>query len=293
MQYNVCQVRPGGPDRPSITDKVALVTRGRFKDYSESGIPLPDVSLKQASSQFSKSIAWHRVSTEIALKQHKPTPLITKLAPSFCHRLSEYGAVLFSAFCRLMPSPLRAQMYRGLWFLGARLYGPSCSFNVQRLPFGVYLKMKRLEEHQSLASDSDTSYLLTTRLPGHPVGFYLDSMSEEGVDAFNNELQRYLTELRAIRKPVGISHAICNTIGEPLYDYRMIAGQDYDKDRGDFIEPFATEDDFNNKLQTPALPGVFHRSGHKIVLTHADINMRNILYHNGRISGIIDWENAG
>ncbi|CAF3622873.1 unnamed protein product [Fusarium graminearum] len=142
----------------------------------------------------------------------------------------------------------------------------------------MYLKMKRQEEHQSLASEygtlqslrrltSDTSYLLTTRLPGHPVGLCLDSMSEAEVDALNNELHRYLSDLRAMPKPT-------------------------DKARGDFIEPFATEDDFNKKLQTPAIPGVSHRSGHEIVLTHADINMRNILHHNGRIYGIIDWENA-
>ncbi|CEF85788.1 hypothetical protein FGSG_13516 [Fusarium graminearum PH-1] len=117
-------------------------------------------------------------------------------------------------------------------------------------------------------------------------------MSEAEVDALNNELHRYLSDLRAMPKPVGIKHAMCNAIGGPLYDYRMIVGQDYDKARGDFIEPFATEDDFNEKLQTPAIPGVSHRSGHEIVLTHADINMRNILHHNGRIYGIIDWENA-
>ncbi|CAF3645704.1 unnamed protein product [Fusarium graminearum] len=118
-------------------------------------------------------------------------------------------------------------------------------------------------------------------------------MSEVEVDALNNELHRYLSDLRAMPKPVGIKHAMCNAIGGPLYDYRMIVGQDYDKARGDFIEPFATEDDFNKKLQTPAIPGVSHRSGHEIVLIHADINMRNILHHNGRIYGIIDWENAG
>ncbi|EKJ72989.1 hypothetical protein FPSE_06777 [Fusarium pseudograminearum CS3096] len=314
--YHVWQVWIGGPGRPSVLDNVPMTTRGAFKNHSDSEIPFPDKSLLKAFSRFTNAIRWYHISVEIALQQQKPPPVSTALTPSFCHRLSEYGAVLFSAFCRLMPSPLRAQIYRGLWFLGARLYGPSCSFNVQRLPFGMYLKTKR-QEHQSLASEygalqylrrlthipvprpldlvcgSDISYMLTTRLPGHPVGLCLDSMSDAGVDAFNNELKQYLSELRALPKPVGIKHAICNAVGGPLYDYRMIAGQDYDKDRGDHIQPFATEEDFNNKLQTPALPGVCHKSGHQIVLTHADINMRNILYHNGRISGIIDKENAG
>ncbi|KAF5635703.1 hypothetical protein F25303_8380 [Fusarium sp. NRRL 25303] len=68
---------------------------------------------------------------------------------------------------------------------------------------------------------------------------------------------------------------------------------DYDKERGDFFGPFIDEEEFNNILRTPALPDLFHSTGHDIVFTHSDINMRNILMHNGRISGIVDWENSG
>ncbi|CEI41659.1 unnamed protein product [Fusarium venenatum] len=118
-------------------------------------------------------------------------------------------------------------------------------------------------------------------------------MSDNEVDAFINELQRYLSELRAIPKQVGMDYAINNAVGGPCYDYRMIAGQDYDEAKGDLIEPFKTVDNFNKKLQTPALPGVAHKSGHKIVFTHGDLNMRNIPMHNGRVSGIVDRESAG
>ncbi|KAG6286903.1 hypothetical protein E4U45_008284, partial [Claviceps purpurea] len=30
-----------------------------------------------------------------------------------------------------------------------------------------------------------------------------------------------------------------------------------------------------------------------IVFTHGDLNMRNIMMYNGRLSGIIDWETCG
>ncbi|KAG6166363.1 hypothetical protein E4U27_008226, partial [Claviceps purpurea] len=52
-------------------------------------------------------------------------------------------------------------------------------------------------------------------------------------------------------------------------------------------------DDFNNTLRCGALPDVVHSSGHEIVFTHGDLNMRNIMMHNGRLSGIIDWETCG
>lgn len=53
------------------------------------------------------------------------------------------------------------------------------------------------------------------------------------------------------------------------------------------------EEEFNKTLQMGALPGVSHRSGHEIVFTHADLNMRNVLIQNGRLSGIVGWENSG
>ncbi|CAG8285396.1 unnamed protein product [Penicillium nalgiovense] len=36
-----------------------------------------------------------------------------------------------------------------------------------------------------------------------------------------------------------------------------------------------------------------HAVSHAIVFTHGDLNPRNILAENGKITGIVDWENAG
>ncbi|CAF3645687.1 unnamed protein product [Fusarium graminearum] len=114
-KYHVWQVWIGGPDRPSILDKVPMTTRGAFKNHSEHETWFPDKSSLQEFSRFTKAIRWYHISVETALKQQKPPPVSTALTPSFCHRLSEYSAVLFSAFFfRLMPSSLRAQIYRGL-----------------------------------------------------------------------------------------------------------------------------------------------------------------------------------
>ncbi|OAA55872.1 Protein kinase-like domain protein [Niveomyces insectorum RCEF 264] len=144
-----------------------------------------------------------------------------------------------------------------------------------------------------LVSNGRMSYLLTSRLPGLRLGAFIDTLSDDEANMLVCDLQRCVGELRAIPKDFGSRYAISNALGQPCYDFRIIMGVGPDKERGDFIGPFADEDEFNRTLQTAALPGVSHRSGHKMVFTHSDLNMRNVLMHNGRLSGIVDWENAG
>ncbi|OAL36192.1 hypothetical protein AYO20_04606 [Fonsecaea nubica] len=67
--------------------------------------------------------------------------------------------------------------------------------------------------------------------------------------------------------------------------------------------PFATEMQFNDFLQSDLIKAAQRRfsstfskvmtSTHKILLTHGDINPRNIIIHNRRITAVLDWENAG
>ncbi|KAG7407638.1 hypothetical protein Forpe1208_v013520 [Fusarium oxysporum f. sp. rapae] len=130
-------------------------------------------------------------------------------------------------------------------------------------------------------------------MSGQRLGSYIDILSGHDLDIFTRDMQRYLTQLRSISRHGTPKYEISNAIGGPCYDYRIIAAHDYDKERGDFFGPCTDEEDFNNIPQTPALPDVFHSTGHKIVFTHPDINMRNVLMHNGRTSGIVDWENSG
>ncbi len=217
----------------------------------------------------------------------------------------------------LLPASFRIGAYRCLSFLGEQVYGPSCSLKVQQLPFGMYLKTASVEWHEGLAneygalqlvrrhtripapcpldlvSNSDKSYLLTSQVPGLRLGMCIDTLSDEELNTLVCDLQQCVGELRAIPKEVAPNYAITNAIGKACYDYRIIAGLDYDEDRGDFVGPFVNEEEFNETLQVGALPGVSHRGGHKIVFTHGDLNMRNVLMHDGRLSGIVDWENSG
>ncbi|CVL04985.1 uncharacterized protein FMAN_12985 [Fusarium mangiferae] len=312
--YRVSQVTIGGPNRPSIVDKIPTVRRGRFMDHSDSGIETPEISLLLATSRFSKSIRWSLVGRDIANRPRQPANKM--LFSSSWPSISECFALAFASICRLMPGRFRIGIYQSLKSLGVRTYGPSSSLKVQQLPFGMHLKTTHCDDYQALAnefgalklvrnqtqvpvprpldlvSDADASYLLTTTILGQRLDSYIDILSDHDLDIFKRDMQKYVAQLRSISRQERQNHAISNAVGGPCYDYRIVACSDYDKERGDFFGPFIDEEEFNI-LRTPALPDVFHSTGHDIVFTHSDINMRNILMHNGRISGIVDWENSG
>ncbi|KAI1813153.1 kinase-like protein [Poronia punctata] len=268
---------------------------------SECSIEMPDHSALEILSCFAEPIRWTHVARALAgLPRYGP-----RAASLFPTQLrSTLASLLLSAWLHV-PVGVRACFYRGLARLGGILYGPSESFNVQRLPFGMYVKMRQKIGHGSLAneyqalklvrrytdipvaqpldliSDKEDSYLLTSRLPGHMIGPRMDAFTDEKVGTIGQDLQRCIKQLRLIPK-LGV------------YDARVIARAPYDAERGDYHGPFASERDFNDYLKSPHLPDLSHRDSHAIVLAHGDINMRNILVDDdGMLSGIVDWEMAG
>ncbi|KAM5347379.1 hypothetical protein ACJ41O_010384 [Fusarium nematophilum] len=316
FQYSVAVVRIGGPVWPDILDKTPVLRRSRFPGHAASGIDNPDVSALKVLSRFAKPIRWSLVARE--LERRKPRAVATwSPGASLWRFFWDRGATTLTTMWHLMPVHVRIWTYRGLASLGARMYGPSCSLKVQQLPFGMYLKMAGVEWHEGLAneygalqllrrqthipvprpldlvSSSQESYLLTSTLAGIRLGTCIDTLSDAEVKILVQDLQNCLGELRAIPKAVAPKFAITNVLGHACHDYRINAALDYDEDQGDFVGPIASEEDFSEILRTDPLPGVSHHSGHRIVFTHADLNMRNVLVHNGRLSGIVDWENSG
>ncbi len=138
--------------------------------------------------------------------------------------------------------------------------------------------------HINLICTPESSYLLTSRLQGKKAGICLDGCSDDDTATMVEDLRHYVTQLRAIKKRVNSEYAITNAIGEACLDYRI-------SDRE--VGPFANEQAFNEFLRLGVEPELVHGGGHEIVFTHGDLNMRNILVKDGRISGIVDWENAG
>ncbi|CCE27336.1 uncharacterized protein CPUR_00810 [Claviceps purpurea 20.1] len=315
LKYDVYTSGIGGPTAPSIIKKVPFRRSAHFTDCTVSHIDNPDTSALKILSRLAKPIRWTGIAREVACK--RPRTVRNRPMASLWRFLSERGATAVALAWRLVPAPIRIRAYQGLAFLGAHMYGPSCSFKVQRLPFGLYLKttptrrypilanefaaLQLVRRHTSvpvpsaldLVSDSQDSYLLTTKISGVPLGWCIDTLSRDEVTTLVGDLQKYFSELRAIPKEVSPKYAITNALGKACYDGRLITGSQYDEARGDFFGPFVDEDDFNDTLRCIPLPNAVHRSGHEIVFTHGDMNMRNIMMYNGRLSGFIDWEMCG
>ena len=233
-QYTVSLILIGGPDRPSILDKMPTIQWYTFEDHSKSGIPLPDSPLLEAWASFVEPVRWSLVAKDIASRHLQPLPITTAVT-SFIHRqFSGYAAFAFSTLCRLLPPPLRMQIYSHMWRLGACLYGSSSSLKVQRLPFGMYLKEGSPEQHRGLVNEygtleqlrrhttvpvprpldlvsgSEATYLIMSRIPGRPAGASIDSFTESQMDTFKRDLQQYLGQIRAMPKQVAPDHSTIN-----------------------------------------------------------------------------------
>ncbi|CCE27337.1 uncharacterized protein CPUR_00811 [Claviceps purpurea 20.1] len=302
LKYTVYTSGIGGPAVPSIIKKVPFRRSAHFTDCTVSHIDNPDTSALEILSRLAKPIRWTGVAREVASK--RPRTVRNGPTASLWRFLSERGATAVALVWRLVPAPIRIRAYRGLAFLGAHMYGPSCSFKVQRLPFGLYLKttptrrypmlanefaaLQLVRRHTSvpvpsaldLASDAKNSYLLTTKVRGIPLGRCIDTLSRDEVTTLVGDLQKHLSELRAIPKEVSPKYAITNALGKACYDARIMMATQYDEARGDFFGPFVDEDDFNDTLRCVPLPDVVHSSGHEIVFTHGDLNNEHAKHHD-------------
>ncbi|KAK4243151.1 hypothetical protein C7999DRAFT_44976 [Corynascus novoguineensis] len=297
------KILTGGLHYPPILDKVKDFRRASFIDSSSSNVNVPNRWVLEILSRFATPLRWTYIAREIDGKQRKqsyaafPTPFSSTLT-----LLSDACAVVLKTVWLLVPGNMRIPTYRSLASLGARMYGFTDSPNVQQLPFGLYLKMVSLARRESLVnehatlelvrrhtnvpvphaldliSDSSDIYLLTTRIPGYKLGLSIDAMSDEDTATLVHDLRRHIIALRAIPRPLGWKHAISNAVDGPCFDYRINAALNYDEDRGEVVGPFLSEDDFNDTLRCGALPEVVHHGGHKMVFTHGDLNLRNVLY---------------
>ena len=116
-------------------------------------------------------------------------------------------------------------------------------------------------------------------------------MTDKQVEIAVTDLKRYVAELRAIPNEIS-KFQICNSQGGGILDWRIFDSQSEQL-------RFHTETDFHNYLTTMMTDDTRRKAAkahgvpRAIVFTHGDLNPRNILAENSRITGIVDWENAG
>ena len=212
---------------------------------------------------------------------------------------------------------MRARVYDGLVWAGIRLYGKSfLSMTVHRLPFGLYLRrgstrlmenyhaefnaLRMVEKFTHIPAPRAIdalqtqrfSYLLMTHVPGRPIGQMVEAMTDDQLKQVVIDLKGYVSELRKIPNKTESGFAICNSLGGGILDWRIP-----DSQREELR--FRSEAELNKYLtdqywdETKERAAASHGVPHDIVFTHGDLNMRNILAVNGKITGIVDWENAG
>ncbi|KNG91455.1 hypothetical protein ANOM_000047 [Aspergillus nomiae NRRL 13137] len=286
------------------TDKIHLENR------SPQLTPILNEELIGIHTRFSTSLAWMEAQKYMNMSlddASRREPILPSLAPPFFPLLRKLWIAL--------PSFVRASVYDGLLWIGSRIYGPSLSMTVFKLPFGLYLRrgspvlapkyhveartLRMVEQSTHIPAPRAMdvletprfSYLLMTCVPGHPIGQMLHTMTDEQVKQAVTDLKRYISELRKIPNTM-TEFQICNSQGGGILDWRIP-----DSQREELR--FKTEADFNKYLTDPFWEEIRIRAAkshdipHEIVFTHGDLNPRNILAENGKITGIVDWENAG
>lgn len=304
-------------------------------DHSRMMIEKIDPRFVGTHARLSLSIRWLDIAKQISInkKSHpsaslwapRPTHLTTDRKPGHQSSLSVTGFLKTAClvFWRMVPDRIRVAVYKVLQKVGYKIYGkPDSSALVQRLPFGLYLKhsgdpegfrnefnaLKMIRQYTSNpvprpldcvslpAKSSDQfysrdAYLLTTRIPGIPLAMCSQVLSDDDGAEFTTKMNEYITQLRAIPKTISPEFAICNTLGEACRDPRIRNANP--------IGPFVNEAAFSQLLRYPDEPS---RRGHRIVFTHADLNLRNVLVDQGlrpdgtrgwMVTGIVDWENSG
>ncbi|RBR05991.1 hypothetical protein FVER53590_29302 [Fusarium verticillioides] len=294
-------------------------------DHSRQGVEKADARLIGSHARFSRSIQLVNLARTIApglFSQAKTTTYIPQ--PQLLGRMRSSSLGLGHTFARpimllwrLFPSKVRIAAFDLLRRMGRCFYGKDGDAQVQRLPFGLYLKynsnpdtlrneynaLKVLEAKTTIPGprvfdmvclnndEDDLSYLLISRVPGTSLAICRDALSDQDYANLSAQLKDCVSQLRDISKPTNNGMVICNTLGEACRDPRI---RDWSP-----IGPFPDEASFSQNLRFSDEPS---RRGHKIVFTHGDLNPRNIMMERisssagvsgWRLSGIIDWETAG
>lgn len=329
VEYEVLHV-PIGPEDPIQVDGSYPL----LGDRSRAGTLTVDPRFVGTHARLCRSFQFLELSKKFSLYdtplpdqpaatskiKQRPVADTPKLWPSTAS-LTQPFLTTFLAVWLLVPVRVRIVAYKTLRQVAQRFIEPDCD-NVQRLPFGLYLK--RASDLDSLRNEvnalyiirqktsipapkpldfvtvpacigeelePDEGYLLMSRIPGVPLSRCHEVISDNDAAHITAQLQDYITQLRAIPKAIDPSIAICDTLGGACRDSRVRFGNP--------IGPFTDETAFNQMLRYSDDPG---RRGHRIFFTHADLNPRNILVDQAvredgsrgwRVTGIVDWEMAG
>lgn len=237
----------------------------------------------------------------------RPYPTLSPLGLRLtgrCHRLLQ-------AFSR----------YYSAWF------GIPGQPGISELPFGLLLKWSdgtSITEVQSMravrdagfpapkvisyGSHPDTPYapvsILMTRLPGTELaGVFDDGLDDEEREAITEELRVMLDAMRSWTAPTDIalhqpiSSITAGSIRSIRVPEHVMGPFENERQFAAYLlaaasaHSYESTEKFESDLATARK--LYDMPPHRIVFTHGDYALHNILVHEGRVTGWIDWESAG
>ncbi|KAI0401940.1 kinase-like domain-containing protein [Xylaria palmicola] len=147
------------------------------------------------------------------------------------------------------------------------------------------------------------AYIVMERIQGKTLPTSWKSLSKESLESILAQLRAFIQELRSLAPPPGTGVESC--VGGTLLDSRLTRGRPR-------FGPFKTIQGFHYWLRRDLKPqDLEHREKDQEwedliemmrlqdgpcnppVFTHGDLHPFNIIVHDGKVAGIVDWEFAG
>ncbi|KZT50545.1 hypothetical protein CALCODRAFT_504605 [Calocera cornea HHB12733] len=224
-----------------------------------------------------------------------------------------------------VPTRIRLSAYRLIWWLADKIHPRTRTTRVHRILPGIYLKygfirssephaMILLRRHTKLHSSITLDYvihtehetgststpftrtfLLMTAAQGQSLMAVEDQLTPEQITTIGLDLRDYLVEMHKIPNPY--KYGLCSSDGGEL-DAPRFTGGNYD------IQPCEDIRSFHAWLyrcmrrhwptMQPRVQPIFDKYDEQCtIFSHGDLSSDNIMVHNGRLSGLIDWETSG
>lgn len=157
-------------------------------------------------------------------------------------------------------------------------------------------KVISIGEHRG--SSSAPVSILMTRVPGQSLDEVYDALGSAERNTICAEIITMLETMRIWKNPWG--QRICSISGGSIRSIRVpnhrIGPCESEQDFHSYLlstaslHSFKTTEEFHSALKTAKkLDDINHR----IVFTHGDLALHNIMVDGGHVSGFIDWESAG
>ncbi|PGH34293.1 hypothetical protein GX50_02876 [[Emmonsia] crescens] len=223
------------------------------------------------------------------------------------------GRFFLRNFLSILPNSIRIALYnfidRQVEYRDPTQKGSLVKF----LPLGLCLKTGRqntkneanalrlVEKHTSINApklidhviiDESSGFVLMTQIHGYPLNQVWYRTTYEEREQIGKDLAKWIHEFRQI--PNKSNYLIADASGGPICDH-MYEGRtpgpfnsttEFADDLTQFI--FHPEQNMNQKPIT-----TLYEKKYDVCFTHSDLHMSNIIVQDGRLFGLIDWENAG